>query len=207
MRHVRLLATALLLSSALGVSAHAQSRFTVEVRAGAGMPTGGFGADQTIDTNGACCLHNSIGWNVTGSLLYALTQNLQLYAGVRHDDFSVSNPAGSTPWHPVDDGVAAGVRLGCPTRVAMVFRPFAEGGVVLSNARTAGPDSYTTPTDPRAGFEVGGGVAVDVAPRFSLTPAIRYRKHKAHVRASQGFPGADADVAYLSMDVGVQFRP
>ncbi|HKP76484.1 MAG TPA: outer membrane beta-barrel protein, partial [Longimicrobiaceae bacterium] len=197
------------LGAALAASAHAQtgSRLSVEVRGGAGFPTGSFGAGQTIDTNGACCLHNSTGWNVTGSVLFAVTSNLEVYAGYRHDEFSVDNPAGPASWHPVDDGVAAGMRLGLPVRVGARFRPFAEAGVMLSNARTVSDRDDVLPTDAREGFEVGGGLAVNLARRFSLTPAVRYRKHKTHVRAGMGFQAANGEVAYLSADVGLQFRP
>ena len=64
MRHIRhLLAPTAVLGAVLGASAHAQTntRLSVELRGGASFPTGQFGADQTIDTNGACCLHNSTG--------------------------------------------------------------------------------------------------------------------------------------------------
>ena len=70
------------------------------------------------------------------------------------------------------------------------------GAIYNSTEMEIGDESAES--DSSVGFEVGGGVGIQLAPMFTLTPALRYRTH------SSEFEGSDDSVSYLSIDVGLK---
>jgi opacity protein-like surface antigen len=193
----KLLASALVLGAVLATHARAQSALplSVEVRGGASFPTGDF-------ADGA-----KTGWNVGASVLYSVQPNVGFYLGFEHDDFSVDDTENDgVDVGITDDGARGGVRVSLPLSGGTT-RVWLEAGALFNRTSVSGSDgdvSASVDSDWKIGFETGVGIAVDVSPRISLTPGVRYRQHG--VKFSDISEDATGDVNYVAVDLGVNIH-
>lgn len=147
------------------------SPLSLEVRAGAAVPTGDFG--DIAET----------GFTVGGDLGFMFTPTLSAYVGGTFNSFAVDDEflallgLGGVQ---ADDlsynlyGGEAGLKANFGTGTGMT--PFLRGGVVYYTAELGGDGLGEDAEDNEfeLGFEVGGGLALPLGPRISVTPAVSY---------------------------------
>ncbi|HSU16486.1 outer membrane protein [Longimicrobium sp.] len=197
-----ILAPALVLSAALATAAHAQSPLpiTLEVRGGAGIPTGDF--NDGIST----------GWNIGGSVRYDFTPIVAAYVGFDHFSFATDGEDNEGVDVGVDDNAfRGGVRANVPLVGMTGISPWVEGGIVVAKTginASDGSTSLTINSDWGIGFEAGAGLSFAVAPRVSINPGVYYRQHKADFSDEDDTenPGS-ADVNYFALEIGISLRP
>lgn len=146
----------------------------VEGRVFAALPTGSFG--NTLDTG--------LGWGVEGT--FNFTPRLAVYGGYSRARFDDERADVS---EVTDAGLNLGLRGTLPALGPL--SPFLRGGLVfheLSGSRTS---------DNELGFELGGGLAVPLSPRFSVNPALSYLQYS---------PDFGDMVSYLSLGASLMFR-
>lgn len=196
----RLLAPALVLSAVLATTASAQSTLpiTIEVRGGAAVPTGDF-------DDGA-----GIGWGLGATARYAVTPNVDLYAGFDHFEFGTDEELDDEEieFGIADNGLRAGARFSFQTLGSV--QPWLEGGLLFNRSTVSFGDGTTTidvDSEWALGFEAGAGIAVPLSPRISLTPGVRYRMHEAKFEIEDVEEGPQSiDVTYFAIDLGVNIR-
>lgn len=184
---------AALAALAAAPQAHAQMRIplAVEVRGGAGFPTGDFG--DMVKTG--------YGFGVNGQ--FNVTPVIGVYAGYNRFEFDREGTvADVADAKAIDSGLNAGVQATFAPMMGFAgAAPFLRGGAVYHrvNFATDGGDSKT---DYGLGFEVGGGLDVPLGPTVSLTPGVRY------IRYTPEFGGTklDRDINYVAADVGLKIR-
>jgi opacity protein-like surface antigen len=198
----RALFSAALFAAILPAAAQAQvaNPFSLEVRGGAGVPTGEFGKE--LET----------GWSAAVNGSFRFTPSLGVYAGYSYTDFGMDVsgffdefdvPVSGVDLSMVSSGFDAGVIAYIPG-VSMV-EPWVRGGVILHQMQfkaSAEGMSASEKGDFALGFEVGGGVAVPITPRISITPGVTYRSYKPK------FEGESSNEAMtdLGLDVGIRIR-
>lgn len=175
--------------------------FAVEVRGGGAMPTGDWNEEEAID--------NGVGFGA--NIQVSVAPMLSIYGGWERYAFPLD-----TEEDPDFEGVEAdatdsGFRLGGQITVPLSglagASPFVFGGLTYGKMEVEASDgssSISFESDGAVGFEVGGGVAISVAPMLSLTPAVRYRSHSAEFDAFQDLGGEETTVSYVSLDVGLK---
>lgn len=182
---------------AVGLAAPAQAQFSpfsIEGRAGAAFPTGDI-ADGL-----------NTGFSVGANVGYSVMPLLDLYAGYSFQRFGFDDDEefGEVDADATDSGFSLGARLGLP---AGAISPWVFGGVLLHQVEIEGRDGDVTASmtsDRSVGFEVGGGVALPIAPALSLTPAVRYRRYSTDF--DFGGETWSEDITYFTVDVGVRLR-
>lgn len=181
----------ILAAASFAGTAHAQaasvptSPFSVEVRAGAAVPTG-----DLSDIN-------KTGYTVGANVSFAVSPMLSVYGGYTMNSFGFKDEF-------VDDGSGdsdasarlgvsgpeAGLKINIPTAGTIV--PFVKGAALYHrySLSVSSSDGSATVNDDqwRWGFEAGAGVAIPLGPRLSVTPAVSYTKveHATGVKADVG---------------------
>lgn len=197
----KLVAPALLLGAALAHPARAQSilPLSFEARGGVAIPTGDF--DDGAGT----------GWSVGGAVFYRVVPMVSVYGGFEHARFSTDSDADfeGIDSNLTDDGFRLGARFDVPFGALTGVSPWVEGGATFNRTSIHLSDdtgsSVSVDSDRSVGFEVGGGLSFNVAPRISLTPGVRYRSHTADFGDTTDGP-AKVDVNHLTVDLGVHIR-
>lgn len=176
-RHVFLFALPVLFTAnpaAAQLAGLAGTPVGVEGRLFAAIPTGSFGND----------LGTGLGWGVEGT--FNFTPRLGLYGGYSRAEFDVEGAGGG---EVRDDGLNFGLRGTLPA--LGLLSPFLRGGLVFHEL------SGSRETDSELGFELGGGIAVPLSPRFSINPALSYLQYS---------PDTGSTVSYLSLGASLMFR-
>jgi hypothetical protein len=147
---------------------------SLEGRLFAAIPTGSFG--DNVGTG--------LGWGVEGA--FNFTPRLAVYGGYSRARFG-DDRAG------VGDMTDAGLNLGLRGTLPALslLSPFLRGGLVLHEL------SGSRQTDREVGFELGGGIAIPISPRFSINPSLSYLQYS---------PDTGGNVSYLSSGASLMFR-
>lgn len=181
---------------AFAASASAQEPWTVEVRGGAAFPT----VDIVDD------LGTGNGVALAGSVAYRFMPHLGAYVGW---DWVYFNPEESFAGPDVDfegTGYVAGLRFEHPISDAVPFDGWLRAGVRYDHLELEDASGeLIAGTDRDVGFEVGGGVAVWVAERWSVTPGVRYRAVSHDVQTGVNTTD-EADLRHVLVEVGVVYR-
>jgi opacity protein-like surface antigen len=193
MKAVRTLGTVLGFALLVPVSVHAQiSPLSLEGRVGAVIPTGDF-------ADGA---KTGFGFDVNAA--YRVIPTLDIYAGFAWSRFGVEDDEEFDTSVDIDDsGFQVGARLHVPGVPGV--DPWVRGGVIFHQVKwnvSEGGLTGSITTDRTVGFEAGGGVAIPVAPRVALTPAVTFRSYKPEFE----FFGETADmtVSYVGLHLGAR---
>jgi opacity protein-like surface antigen len=96
-----------------------------------------------------------------------------------------------------DDGFSVGLTAGLPVMGGGIS-PWLGAGVLI---HTLEVDGENEGIDQDVGFEVGGGLAIPLAPNIRLTPGIGYRQYGVDVGTLLG--EAEFDVQYFTAGVGL----
>ena len=180
MRNVLSGALALGAALALAGTAAAQSPISLEGRVGAAIPTGDFADDaKTAVTLG-------------GSASLLVAPRVSVYAGYSDTRFGLKGSDATG----VDNGWEIGARVAFP---GVGYSPWIRGGILAHDLKVK-QGGVSVDGDSDLGFEAGLGVAYPIAPQVSLSPGISYRQY------SSSLLGADVDVSYFTLDVGVRVR-
>jgi len=198
---IRAMFSAALFAAILPAAVQAQaSPFSAELRGGAGVPTGDF-------ADGA-----KTGWGLGANVQFRFMPALGAYASYSYNRFGTERSefddldfpgSASMDVNIVDSGFGAGLIAYIPG--APMLEPWVRGGVILNQLSvnmSGGGGSESFSFDRGLGFELGGGLAIPVAPRVSLTPGLIYRSHKPK------FDGETSDEALtdVSIDIGLRIR-
>ncbi len=189
MRNTKFRAAAVIAALATAGAAHAQSLpipLSVEGRVDAAFPMGDFG-DQ---------VESGAGFGAGASL--GIARGLGVYGTYSQTRFGVPPGSSDTP-DATDTGFSVGLTAALPGTGARVS-PWVGGGVVFHGLELNGSDARI---EEEMGFEVGGGLAVGVAPGVRLTPGVGYRRYEASVPALGGVAARDLTVQYLTAGIGL----
>jgi opacity protein-like surface antigen len=173
----------ILAAAALAGTAHAQSLpttpFSLEVRAGASIPTGDMA--DVVKT----------GYTVGGNASFAVTPMVSVYGGYTFNSYTAKDDGSADADVSFRvQGPEAGVKINIPTAGGVA--PFIKGGALFQKyAFSVSGDggSFSGSDDQyRWGFEAGAGVAIPLGTRLSVTPAVTYTKveHATAVKADVG---------------------
>lgn len=192
MRRWTLGLTALGLILAAG-SAHAQDAWTLDVRAGAALPTQDLGANE-LDT----------GFGFEGTLGYRVMPHLSLYGGWGWHRFGSSGAANGTDLDFEETGYAFGLRFEHPFSGESGDGPayrFRAGGT-YGHIEAENPDGeIVTDTGHGAGWELGGGITFALGDAWRLSPGVRYRALSRDLTIGEAI--IDAELEYVAVDLGV----
>jgi hypothetical protein len=159
--------------------------FAVEVRADAAFPTGGGFAD-IADTG--------VGFGVSASV--QLVPNIGVYGSYSRFTFDLSGTDVPEGVRAVDSGFSVGLTTSLPALVPGLV-PWVGAGLLI---RDLGMEGMQTPAgDTGLGFEVGGGIAVPLAPRIRVTPGVGFRRYTAPLLADT------ETISYVTAGVGLNF--
>jgi opacity protein-like surface antigen len=104
----------------------------------------------------------------------------------------------------VSDATTDGFTVGLTTTLpgTLDVDPWIGAGLLLHRLEVRGTRQGVSND---LGFEVGAGVAVPLADRLRLTPAVHYRHFGASIPALAGLTARSLTVQYLSLGVGLNY--
>jgi hypothetical protein len=160
--------------------------FSLEGRVDHAAPTGDFGdvADR--------------GFSYGGGVSVGLVPGLGVYGSFSQARFGTELGQDGDNADAVDQGFSAGLTTALP-RFAGVA-PWVGVGAVFHQLELGGSDEGI---DEDIGFEVGGGLALGVAPGVRLTPGIGYRRYATKVAGLAGLAESELDVEYFTAGIGL----
>jgi hypothetical protein len=180
------------LAAAVGTAGAAEAQgnlpipLAVEGRVDAAFPLGDF-ADRA---------EAGAGFGVGATV--GVVPGFGVYGTYSQTRFGVAPGSQDTP-DATDTGFSVGVTAALPGSSARMS-PWIGGGLVFHELELNGSGAGI---DQDMGFEVGGGLAVGVAPGVRLTPGVGYRRYQASVPALGGLAASDLTVQYLTAGIGV----
>jgi hypothetical protein len=170
-----------LTSTAQVAAAQLPVPLSVEVRADAAFPRGGPFEELAGFAVG-----------VGANAAIQLVPNYALYVGYSRTSFPLE---GATNARAIDSGVAVGLTRAFPVP-GTVYAPWIATGLLLHRLEVERVP--TASGENRPGFEVGGGVAITVAPLIRLTPGLSFRRYEAPL-----LQNARERISYFGAGVGL----
>lgn len=170
-------AAAATLAGSTQLSAQTAERLSLEGRIGVTFPTGDL-TDADLGSGLALGLEG----------MYNFSPALTAYAGLSRSAFSCDDA------DECGDGAnALGFQGGLKLLLVREGRalPWVRGGLLVQKMDTDDDDSGLG-----LGFEVGGGLDIDLSHRFAIVPALHYRSFSAD------FEEADVTASWLALTVG-----
>lgn len=183
----RTTAIAALLTIAAG-AAQAQNAgpLSLEVRAGASVPTRSLGT-RDLDAGFA--------YEITANL--QVMPHLNLYAGHGQAHFGLQQPVGAFDEFE-NCGYAFGARFFAPS--LGVITPWIRAGGTYTQLEFENDDNDgSLDSGHELGWEAGAGATVALGGRWSLLPGVRYRTFSPEMAEL----GGDVDLGYLAIDIGI----
>jgi opacity protein-like surface antigen len=176
MKALSVLLTAGMWFTLSAADASAQSRLSLEGRVGAAIPTGDL-SDGDAGT----------GLALAAEAMYSFSPILTGYIGVSRDAFSCDDE------DFCEDLSSSGLQGGLKFLLAREgsLLPWVRLGLIGQSLDLGDED-----TDMSLGFEAGGGLDIDVSPRFAVVPGVHYRSY------SPDFDPGDLDVRYFVLSLG-----
>jgi hypothetical protein len=168
---------------------------SLEVRAGAGIPTGDF-ADRRPGVEAETGLAFA-----AGAVLH-LSSAVGIYGQYNRTAFGCDNCAGAgLDDELVDAGGGFGIHAALPLAA---FRPWIRAGGVYHELRFSGSEGELF-SDPALGFQVGGGVSLPLIGGLRVLPGVHFRSYSAELDLG-GLPSETVDVNQVVADLGLSYR-
>lgn len=168
---------------------------SIEVSAGAGIPTGEF-ADEKVRAE------TGFGFGV-GALVHAMP-NFGIYGGYSQTQFG----CGDCPIFEIDEDVTdSGFDFG----VQATSQPLAAGialwlrAVALFHELTFSGNGGNLSSDRAIGWGIGGGVDYEPIPSVAVSPGVHFRMFEAEFPLGD-LPDRSTDVSHITFDLGVSYR-
>jgi len=190
-----MLAAATIAWSAPAVLDAQEIPLAIEARGGAYIPTGDFA--EGVGT----------GFGLGAIVSYRVIPALDIYAGYSWQRFALEEDEefDDVDVDIEDSGFALGVRFEVPA--AQSLGPWIRAGVILHQAKFSGSEgslSVSFTSDRTAGLELGGGLAIPIAPALSITPGVSFRTYKPKFDIAGEVESDDA-LSYLGLELGARF--
>lgn len=180
----------------LASSVSAQQPWTAELRGGVAVPT--------VDVVGDLGTGN--GAALEGSLSYRFSPFLGAYVAWDWVRFSPETSFAGPDVVFEGTGYLAGLRFEHPLTEAVPFDVWVRAGVRYDHLELDDASGeIIAGTDRDVGFDVGSGVAVEVAEGWTVTPGVRYRAVSHDVQLSPSRT-EEADLRHVVLDLGVRYR-
>jgi opacity protein-like surface antigen len=189
---------ALPLTGAAQTSPTSDVPFSIEIRASLAHATGDIAEDDDVGTG--------IGIEATGE--YAIAPLVSIYGGWSRVSFGVDSGDDSNI-DLVDSGFQLGGKVYIPVATGTPVAPWIRVGGIFNQARIHAEDtdaSIEFKSDRSIGFEVGAGLDAAVAPNLSLAPELRYRRYGTEFDAFSDLGGAEGDVTYFTLGLGLRYH-
>lgn len=182
-----------LLCGAGRASAQGILPFALEARGGLTLPTSGLSSASGPDVGSA------VSFNVNAT--YSPLPGISLYGGLGRDAFDCGDGCDLR-----GTGVDAGLRLSVPTLIPFPLRPWVKTGLLAHHLRgeRSGGGARLSESDLALGWELGGGVTLNLLPPLTLTPGLRYRRLLPDLGPE--FGGA-RPASYLVLDMALRLAP
>ena len=179
---------------------------TLELRLGAGAPTGDF-ADPAVGIDA----ETGFGFSVGASVRVAAP--VAIYGSYQWTQFGCAEcEAIEIDGDATDSGAEIGARALIPFEYAGIS-PWVSAGILFHQLGLSG-DNQSISSEVGTGFGLGGGVSVPLMPNLLLTPGIHFRSYTAEFELDDlGTFGEDmevlnveTDVSHMTLDIGLAYR-
>lgn len=175
-------------------TAHGQTLpVSVELRGGAGIPTGDWNEDDIAET--------AIGFGA--AVKFAATPMVGIYGGWDRFTFGTKEGSFNSDVKLKDSVFRVGADINVPA-AALPVAPFVTAGIVYGKTEAeAGSNNWET--DSSIGFEGSVGVQFAAGP-VAVRPAVGYRSRSVEYPGSGQF-AIDETLQYLTFVIGVSLAP
>lgn len=178
-----------------GTTARAQGMMpiSVEGRGAYALPRG--------DWNEGDALGNGLGYGL--DIRLQVLPLINIYGGWDSYSFKIEEMDDTDA---TDSGMHLGGQISMPLSPVTGISPFAFAGAIFNRTSMRIENngvSLGVESDREIGYELGAGIAFPFAPGMAVTPQVRYRSHGVDFSLASG-ETHDADVSYLSLEIGVR---
>lgn len=168
----------------------AQNQWTAEFRPGLDFPTNEI-AGSDVKTG--------FGFEIT--IAYNFSKSLGAYAGWGWNDFRANDVLGEDRVDFEETGYTFGLQFIHPTGISSLSYLFRAGAIYNHLEAEDNSGKTIANTGHNFGWQLDGGVAIDLSSGFNLRPAIRYRSLPGEFETGTAI--INADLNYISLGVGL----
>lgn len=174
--------------------AHAQSRFSLELRGSLNNPVGDFGDEGGLEATGEASL--------AADLMFNLNDNLTLYGGYGREMYGCESCGDDEGLH--SQGFEGGVKL-LANRDEGILPWLRAGFVAHDLTADFGPAEVTSDTG--LGFQAAAGVDIPLGEVLSFAPAVRYQTFDAEFDVvGDDFVVTETTVQQVALDFGLHLH-
>ncbi len=168
----------------------AQNQWTGEFRPGLSFPT-----DEIAGSD----VKTGFGFELT--IAYNFSESLGAYAGWGWKEFKANDALGVVNVDFEETGYTFGLQFMHPTWISSLSYLLRTGAVYNHLEAEDNSGNRIANTGHNFGWQLEGGVAIDLSGGFSLRPSIRYRSLPGEFE--MGITTVNADLNYISFGVGL----
>lgn len=168
----------------------AQNQWTAEFRPGLSFPTGEI-AGSDVKTG--------FGFEIT--IAYNFSESLGAYAGWGWKEFRANDALGAVNVDFEETGYTFGLQFIHPTRISSLSYLLRAGGIYNHVEAEDNSGNSIANTGHDFGWQLEGGMEIDLSGGFSLRPSMRYRSLPGEFEI--GTTTTNADLNYISIGVGL----
>lgn len=168
----------------------AQNQWTAEFRPGLSFPT-----DEIAGSD----VKTGFGFEIT--IAYNFSESLGAYAGWGWNEFRANDALGEVNLDFEETGYTFGLQFIHPTGISSLSYLVRAGTIYNHLEAEDNSGNKIADTDHDFGWQLEGGVAIDLSGGFSLRPTIRYRSLSGEFEVET--ITTNADLNYISIGVGL----
>jgi opacity protein-like surface antigen len=186
--HAFAIAAVLLLNSA----AEAQDRWGAELRASGAVPTRDIGPDRL-----------QTGVSMEGTIRYRFLPHLAVYAGWGWTHFGSDQTFAGSDMDFEETGYALGLQFEHPLLRSTTTAGWIRAGATIDHIEIEDDEGHLVgDSEHGLGWEAGAGIAYYFAPKWALTPGVRYRALSRDIDIN-GVETA-MDLEYVVFEIGIR---
>lgn len=168
----------------------AQNQWTAEFRPGLNFPT---------DKISGSDVKTGFGFEIT--MAYNFSKSLGAYAGWGWNEFRANDALGEVNIDFEETGYTFGLQFLYPTGISSLDYLLRAGAIYNYLEAENNSGNKIANTDRDLGWQLEGGVSIDLSGGFNLRPSIRYRSLPGEFEI--GTTSTNADLNYISIEVGL----